>query len=121
MRKPPLDDLDVKILVILDKYPFKSAWSIAETVRIGLTIVLWRLHDSIGFRLFHLHWVPYVLIVGLREKRIEYAQAMLPVLHVTKRDHWHHLVTSDESWFFLDTSPHRMSTLSRDNMITKLR
>jgi hypothetical protein len=25
MRKPPLDDLDVKILVILDKYPFKSA------------------------------------------------------------------------------------------------
>jgi hypothetical protein len=33
----------------------------------------------------------------LREKRMEYAQAMLPVGHAAERDNWHHLVTGDES------------------------
>jgi hypothetical protein len=33
----------------------------------------------------------------LREKWMEYAQAMLPVLHIAERDGWHHLVISDES------------------------
>jgi hypothetical protein len=33
----------------------------------------------------------------LREKQMEYAQAMLPILLVAKRDGWHHLVTGDES------------------------
>jgi hypothetical protein len=45
----------------------------------------------------------------------------LPFLHVAERDGWHHLVTSDESWFFFDTSPRRMWTLSRDDVATKTR
>jgi hypothetical protein len=46
---------------------------------------------------------------------------MLPLLHAAQRDSWHHFVTGDESWFFFDTSPRRMQTLSRDNMATKSR
>jgi hypothetical protein len=53
--RPPLDDLDAKILVILDKSPFESIRPIADTFRDNLAIVLRRLYDSIGFRLFHLH------------------------------------------------------------------
>jgi hypothetical protein len=52
----PLDDLDAKILTILDISLFESAGSIAETLYADLATVLWRLHDSIGFRSFHLHW-----------------------------------------------------------------
>jgi hypothetical protein len=33
----------------------------------------------------------------LCEKRMEYAQAMLPVLHAAERDGWYHIVTNDES------------------------
>jgi hypothetical protein len=33
----------------------------------------------------------------LHEKEKEYAQAMLPFLHVAERDGWHHLVTGNES------------------------
>jgi hypothetical protein len=86
------------------------------------------LHDSIGFRSFHLHWVPHLVTNDLLEKRMEYAQAMLPVLHVTERDSWHHLVASDNPWFFLNTSSRRMltlltlltlSTLSRDDVVIK--
>jgi hypothetical protein len=60
--------LDANILTTLDKSPFESAQSMAESLRIGLATVLRHLHNSIGFRSFHLHWVPHVLTVGLREK-----------------------------------------------------
>jgi hypothetical protein len=30
---------------------------------------------------------------------MEYAQAMLPILHVAERDGWHHLVNDDVLWF----------------------
>jgi hypothetical protein len=44
----------------------------------------------------------------LREKRTKYAHAMLPVLHAAERDGLHHVVTGDESKFFLNISPRRM-------------
>jgi hypothetical protein len=68
----PLDDLDVKILAILDKSPFESARSIAETLSIAHSIVL-----------LHLHWMPHLLTHNLGEnersmqKRCCYA-CMLP-------------------------------------------
>jgi hypothetical protein len=55
--KPPLNDLDMKILAILDKSPFEfeSAHSIAERLLVAHPTVLRHLHDSIGFKSFHLH------------------------------------------------------------------
>jgi hypothetical protein len=83
--------------------------------------VLLHLHDSIDFRSFHLYWMPHLLTHDLWNKRSEYAKAMLPFPHNTKRDSWHHFVTSDEFKFFLNTSPRRMWTLSRDGLVTKPR
>jgi hypothetical protein len=100
---PPLDDLDVTILAILNKSPFDSTRSIVETLGVSHSTMLLHLHDSIGFRSFHLHRVLHLLMHDLREKRKEYAKAIFPFLHVAKRDSWHHFVTSDESWFFLNT------------------
>jgi hypothetical protein len=39
----------------------------------------------------------HLLTHDFREKRMEYVQAMLPILFVTERDGWHYLVTVDES------------------------
>jgi hypothetical protein len=52
--RPTLDDLDAKILAILDKSPFESACSISERLRIGHAIALEHLHVSIGFKSFNL-------------------------------------------------------------------
>jgi hypothetical protein len=79
------------------------------------------LHLSIGFKSFHLRWVPHLLTSDLRQKRKDDARAMLPLLHAAQRDGWHHLVSGDESWFFFDTSPRRIWTLSRDDVATKPR
>jgi hypothetical protein len=67
-RRAPLDDLDVKILAILNISPFESARPIAEALRIAHSTVLLYLHHSIDFRSFHLHWVPHLLAQDLREK-----------------------------------------------------
>jgi hypothetical protein len=83
--------------------------------------VLRHLHDSIGFKSFHLHWVPHLLTDDLREKWKEHARAMLPFLYAAEHDGWHHLVTGDESWFFFNTSPRRMWILSKDDVVTKSR
>jgi hypothetical protein len=55
------------------------------------------LYDSTGFKSVHLYWMPYMLTVGLRKKRMEHAQAILLFLHAAERDGWYHLVTRDES------------------------
>jgi hypothetical protein len=74
--RPPLDDLDTKILTILDKCLFESAHSIAERLLIAHSTMLWHLHDSVDFKSFHLHWmwIPHLLIDDLREKRKEHAE-----------------------------------------------
>jgi hypothetical protein len=96
--RSPLDDLDAKILVILDKslFEFESARSIAETLHAAHSIVLLHLHDSLEFRSFHLHWMPHSLTHDLHEKQIKYGYVVLPVLHAAERDEWHHLVTGDK-------------------------
>jgi histone-lysine N-methyltransferase SETMAR len=75
----------------------------------------------IGLKSLHLHWVPHLLTDDLRQKRKEHTSAMSPFLYTAQRDGWHHLVTGDESWFFLNISPRRMWTLSRDDVVTKPR
>jgi hypothetical protein len=96
-RRPPLDDVDAKILAILNKSHFESTRSIVERLRVSYITVLNYLHLSIGFKSFHLRWVPYLLTEDLRQKRKDDTRAMLPLLHVAQRDSWHHLVTGDES------------------------
>jgi hypothetical protein len=45
---------------------------------------------------------------------------MLLVLEAAVKDGWH-LITGDESWFFLSYSPRRMWTLARDEVVIKPR
>jgi hypothetical protein len=84
-------------MAILSKSLFESARSISETLRVVYSTVFPHLHDSIGFRSFHLYWVPHLLTHDLRGKRKEYAKAILSFLHVAEGDNWHHFATGDES------------------------
>jgi hypothetical protein len=113
----PLDDLDINFLAILNKSTFESARLISKTLGVAHSTVLLHSHDSIGFRSFHLHWGPHLLTHDSRDKRKEYAKAMLPFLYAAECDSWHHFVTDDESWFFLNILPCRMWTLSRAGIV----
>jgi hypothetical protein len=67
-RRSPLADLDAKSLVILDEHPFKSDHLIAGTLHVARSTVLLHLHDSIGFRSFHLHWMLHLWTHDLYKK-----------------------------------------------------
>jgi hypothetical protein len=78
--RSPLDDLDAKIMAQLDKSLFEWACSIVETLSIPHSTVLLHLHDSIGFRLFHLHWVPHLLTHDLGRKLEEVCKNDVAIL-----------------------------------------
>jgi hypothetical protein len=120
-RRRLLYDLDAKILAILDKSPFESAYSIAERLRVGYATVLEHLHVPISLKSFHLRWVLYLLTDDLRKKRKDYASAILLLLNAAERNDWHHHVTGDGYWFLVSALPRRLWTLSRDNVATKTR
>jgi histone-lysine N-methyltransferase SETMAR len=46
---------------------------------------------------------------------------MIPVLEAAVKDGWHHLVTVNESWFFLSDWQCRIWTLAKDEVVTKPR
>jgi hypothetical protein len=59
--RSPLDDLENKILAILEKSPFESSHSITERLLVAKLTMLRHLHESIGFKSFHLRWMPHLL------------------------------------------------------------
>jgi hypothetical protein len=60
-RRAPLDDLDGKILAILDKSPFELVYSMAERLLLAYSTILQYLHESFWFKSFHLHLAPHLL------------------------------------------------------------
>jgi hypothetical protein len=57
--RAPVEDLHSKILAILDKSLFKSSRSRSERLTVVQSTVLRHLHESLGFKSFHLRWVPH--------------------------------------------------------------
>jgi hypothetical protein len=106
-RRRPLDDPDAKFPVRLDKSRPESVYSIAERLLVVYSTVLRHLHDSIGFELFHLHWVPHLLRDDFRKMQKEYARAILPLTQAIERDGGRPLVTGDGFRLFFNTSPRR--------------
>jgi transposase len=99
------EHITAKIQELLDQNPFESPRSIAETLHISHSTVLKHLHDDLHFQSFYIRWVPHMLTPELTDRRSGYTREMIPVLTAAVRDGWHHLVTGDESWFFLSESP----------------
>jgi hypothetical protein len=56
---PPLDHIDTQILHIFGKSTFEWAPLIAQTFNTSHRVVLHYLHQVLGFKYFHLRWIPY--------------------------------------------------------------
>jgi hypothetical protein len=66
--------------------------------------MLRHLHEFLGFKSFHLRWVPHELTNDLRQKQKEHASATVPFFYSAQRDGSHDLVSDHESWFLFDLS-----------------
>jgi hypothetical protein len=110
------DGLNAKILAILNKYLFESALSIAETLPVGYSTVLLHLHDSLGFRSFHLYWMPQRPMPDLSEKRKKDAKVKLPFLHIAERAGWDYVITKGR----LDIQDQKLCARSCRNRATSM-
>jgi hypothetical protein len=52
--RPPSDFLDIQIPSNLEKYPFHSAYSLTEILKVSHATILKHLHDALGMKHFHL-------------------------------------------------------------------
>jgi hypothetical protein len=117
----PIQSLIAQIKVRYDENCFVSARSIAKTLRVSHSTGLKDLHEDSGFQSFHLRRVSHMLTSELKEQPRTYATETMVVLLSAQKDGWHHLVTGDESWFFLSYSPRRMWTLTQNYIASKPR
>jgi hypothetical protein len=52
--RPPVGFLDIQILSNLEKYPFHSAYSLAEILQVSHATILKHLHEAFSMKHFHL-------------------------------------------------------------------
>jgi histone-lysine N-methyltransferase SETMAR len=119
--RPPVDFLDIQILSNLEKYPFHSADSLAEILKVSHATILKHLHDALGMKNFHLRWIPHQLTEQVRAERIEKCQELLPLLERMEASNFRNIVTGDESWFTLELQQSAKWSTSREDMPQRVR
>jgi hypothetical protein len=94
---PPIDFLDIQILLSLEKQPFHSVYSLAEIPDVWRTTILNHLRGSLGMKLSHLRWMLDQLTEQLRTSRIQKCQELLPFLERIEANKFRSILTGDGS------------------------
>ena len=92
---------DLKIIEVLNEYPFASVRQIARTTGIPKSTVYFKLTQKLGFVNMHLKWVPHSLNDMQKKTRVSISKQLLKILHSAKHNGWNYFATGDESWFYL--------------------
>jgi hypothetical protein len=103
--RPPIEDIDARILQVLEAEPWSSVRMIAEFLKIPASTVHLHLTTSLNMKNRHFKWVPHFLDDNLRAKRLEGARQLLDVLQAQERCHFRDLITGNETWVYLDMKP----------------
>jgi hypothetical protein len=64
--RPPIDFLSIRILALLDKQPFGSAYLIAEARCVFYSPITSHFREPLGMKNFHLRWIRHELTTSLR-------------------------------------------------------
>ena len=101
-RKKILDSLSLEepISSLLDKYPFASAKFISIHFNISYQTTKNILTKYLGYKKYHLRWVPYKLSENHKKLRIKYSTKILGFLKQNEKTFFKNIITGDESWFF---------------------
>jgi hypothetical protein len=77
---PLIDFLDIRILALLDEQFFHLPYSIAEALGVSYLTLVNHSRESLGMKIFHLHWIPHELTTSFRQIRMETCQGLLRIL-----------------------------------------
>jgi hypothetical protein len=102
---PYLEDIDIRILQVLEAEPCCLVRTIAEFLKIPAPTTPLHLITSLNMKSRHSKWVPHFLDDDLRVKRLEGTRQFLDVLPIQRRCYFRDLITGDKTWVYLDMKP----------------
>jgi hypothetical protein len=95
--RPPIDNLDQKIIHLLEENPFHSVWSLAYELAVPRSTVWRYLTKRLTIENYHCRVVPFRLSPELRALRAECCRELVSVLEAELKNNFHTIVTGDES------------------------
>jgi hypothetical protein len=96
--RPPFEDIDARILQVLEAEPWSLVRTISEFLKIPASTVRLHLTTSLNMKSRHFKWLPHFRDDDLRAKRLEGAQQFLDALQEQERCHFRDLITGDGTW-----------------------
>lgn len=114
--RPPLDDVDARILSTLNDYPFATLSMLSDACNCSIGTIYNHLTNILGYKNYTLQWVPYFLTDELKEKRLKGANELKAALIEESKKDFQKLITGDQSWFFLTYEPRNKWSLSAEEV-----
>jgi hypothetical protein len=90
---------------ILEAEPWSSVRTIAEFLKIPVSMVHLHLTTSLNMKSRHFKWVLHFLDDGLTAKQFECAWHLFDVLQAQEKCHFRDLITGEETLVYLDMKP----------------
>jgi transposase len=100
--RPSRSDLVAPIQSLLQQFPFNSCEVLCRKLKIAMATCLRVLHDHLHLEKFNLRYVPHSLEADQKRSRIELFRELLHILEQDQQHEFEHILTGDESWFFLN-------------------
>jgi histone-lysine N-methyltransferase SETMAR len=69
---------------------------------------------------FHFRWVPHQSMDDLQHVRVAKCGELLCVLEAMQRTHFRHIITGNESWFYLEYQHASQWPISRDEVLQRV-
>jgi hypothetical protein len=118
---PRRSDLAEAISSMLEERPFLACKLLARHFRIAKATCLRILREDLALQQFSLRWVPQRLDSTQKQNRVTFSRALLEVLRREQQNNFDHVITGDESWFFIDYPNESVWAGSRDEVPIRIK
>jgi hypothetical protein len=102
----PRSDLAAPLQQLLQQFPFISCTVVCHKLKIGKATCLRVLYDDLRLEKFNLRDIPHSLEDDQKRSRVDLSEELLEILQQDGQYNFQHILTGDESWFFLQSFHH---------------
>jgi transposase len=114
--RPRRSDLAEAISSMLAERPFLSCKLLVRQFRIAKATCLRILREDLALQKFNLRWVSHRPDSTQKQNRVTFSRALLEVLRREQQNNFDHVITGDESWFFVHHPNESVWAGSRDEV-----
>jgi hypothetical protein len=100
--KASRNDFAAPIRSLLRQFPFISCTVLCRKLKIGNATCLRVFHGELHLEKFNLPDVPHSLEADEKRSRADLSRELLQILEQDQQCEFEHILTGDESWFFLN-------------------